>query len=111
MDQISKEMSEDDFHERVQPAIAGLFAVNDRGVRVMLLSSIPSYGKRLEDKVVNDQVSSRGIRSYGSGIVVYVPREEPFPPLADHFLADKRRALLCTRGPSDREYAVGGVVR
>ena len=63
VDQISKEMSDDDFHERVQPAIAGLFAVNDRGVRVMLLSSIPSYGKRLEDKVVNDQVSSRGIRS------------------------------------------------
>lgn len=54
--QISKEMSDADFHERVQPAIAGLFAVNDRGVRVMLLTSIPSYGKRLEDKVVNDQV-------------------------------------------------------
>eukprot|EP00903_Cladosiphon_okamuranus_P016041 g14811.t1 len=54
--EISKEMSDDDFHARVQPAIAGLFAVNDRGVRVMLLTSIPSYGKRLEDKVVNDQV-------------------------------------------------------
>eukprot|EP00752_Nemacystus_decipiens_P008452 g7555.t1 len=54
--EISKEMSDDDFHARVQPAIAGLFAVNDRGVRVMLLTNIPSYGKRLEDKVVNDQV-------------------------------------------------------
>ncbi|CAN0065605.1 unnamed protein product [Pylaiella littoralis] len=54
--EFSKEMSDQDFHATVQPAIAGLFAVNDRGVRVMLLTSIPSYGKRLEDNVVNDQV-------------------------------------------------------
>ncbi|CAN0483440.1 unnamed protein product, partial [Laminaria digitata] len=44
------------FHSTIQPALAGLFAVNDRGVRVMLLTSIPSYAKRLEDKVVNEQV-------------------------------------------------------
>lgn len=52
-------MSDEDFHASIQPAIAALFGVNDRGVRVMLLTSIPSYGKRLEDKVVNDQVGMR----------------------------------------------------
>lgn len=54
---MSKGMEEDDFHATVQPAIANLFAVNDRGVRVMLLTNIPLYAKRLEDKVVNDQAS------------------------------------------------------
>ncbi|CAN0477569.1 unnamed protein product, partial [Ectocarpus sp. 8 AP-2014] len=49
-------MPDEDFRSTIQPTIAGLFAVNDRGVRVMLLTSIPSYGKRLEDAVVNDQV-------------------------------------------------------
>eukprot|EP00904_Undaria_pinnatifida_P002672 jgi/Undpi1/12405/HiC_scaffold_5.g02077.m1 len=54
--ELSKEMDEADFHSTIQPALAGLFAVNDRGVRVMLLTSIPSYAKRLQDKVVNEQV-------------------------------------------------------
>lgn len=54
--QLSKVMHDEMFHSTLQPAIANLFAVNDRGVRIMLLSNIPSYGKRLEDRVVNDQV-------------------------------------------------------
>ncbi|CAN0523568.1 unnamed protein product, partial [Ectocarpus sp. 12 AP-2014] len=54
--EISKEMSDEAFRSTIQPTIAGLFAVNDRGVRVMLLTSIPSYGKRLEDAIVNDKV-------------------------------------------------------
>lgn len=49
-------MDDDLFHAMVQPTLASLFAVNDRGVRVMLLQNIPSYGKRLEDKVINEQV-------------------------------------------------------
>lgn len=55
--QLSKGMGDEEFHAMVQPALASLFAVNDRGVRVMLLSSIPLYAKRLEDRVVNEQVS------------------------------------------------------
>lgn len=49
-------MDDEMFHAKVQPTLAGLFAVNDRGVRVMLLTNINLYGKRLEDKVVNEQV-------------------------------------------------------
>ncbi|CAN0292118.1 unnamed protein product [Hapterophycus canaliculatus] len=49
-------MSEEDFQASVQPTIAALFSVNDRGVRVMLLTSIPAYGKRLQDAVINEQV-------------------------------------------------------
>ncbi|CAN0316212.1 unnamed protein product [Ascophyllum nodosum] len=53
---LSKIVDDEHFHASVQPVLAGLFVVNDRGVRVMLLTSIPAYAKRLEDKVVNDQV-------------------------------------------------------
>lgn len=60
-------MEEPEFHATVQPALAALFAVNDRGVRVMLLTTIPSYAKRLEDRVVNDQVGA-----YGGGVGVWV---------------------------------------
>lgn len=49
-------MDDSVFHAMVQPTLASLFVVNDRGVRVMLLQNIPSYGKRLEDKVINEQV-------------------------------------------------------
>lgn len=49
-------MDDETFRSMVQPVLANLFAVNDRGVRIMLLSNIPSYASRLEDKVVNDQV-------------------------------------------------------
>lgn len=53
-------MDDEEFQATVQPALGSLFAVNDRGVRVMLLTNIPSYAKRLEEKVINDQVGCEG---------------------------------------------------
>ncbi|CAM9471877.1 unnamed protein product [Chrysoparadoxa australica] len=47
------EMEEGPFRATVEPALVRLFAVNDRGIRVMLLSKLDSFASRFEKETVN----------------------------------------------------------
>eukprot|EP01025_Chloroclados_australasicus_P044658 TRINITY_DN4855_c0_g2_i1.p1 TRINITY_DN4855_c0_g2~~TRINITY_DN4855_c0_g2_i1.p1 ORF type:complete len:807 (+),score=106.86 TRINITY_DN4855_c0_g2_i1:50-2422(+) len=54
--EIGKQLPEDEFQEKVVPAISKLFASNDRSIRRSLLESITIFGPYLTEKVVEEQI-------------------------------------------------------
>lgn len=52
----SKEISENQFDQKISPAIIRLFGSPDRAIRVCLLDSLPLMIDRLTQKIVNDKI-------------------------------------------------------
>lgn len=61
---ISTKLTDDEFEQKVTPAVVRLFGVPDRAIRVSLLDNLPVMIDRLPQKTVNDKIFPQLVRSY-----------------------------------------------